>query len=89
MTSSVAFAARGEKRFGGDADVLCDLTEEDRRQVTPRVERDGRLASVPVTVLAVRTALPHEQEAEAFQEPLDLPWLQHGEGDHRYATWTV
>jgi hypothetical protein len=32
-----------------------------------------------VSVLPMRAALAHQLESEAFEKPLDLPWLQHGD----------
>lgn len=79
-------AAGAEKGFGCDTDVPGDLAEEDRRQIPARVERNGRLAPVLVAVLAMGAALAEERETEALEKPLDLPWLEHGKRDHRYAT---
>jgi hypothetical protein len=68
-----------DQLLGCQADVLCDLTEESRRDVPTAVKGQGRLATVAVSVLPMRAALAHQLESEAFEKPLDLPWLQHGD----------
>lgn len=50
------------------------------------MKRYGRLASVLVAILTMRATLAEEYEPEAFEKPLDFPWLEHGKRDHRYAT---
>jgi hypothetical protein len=50
------------------SDVLRDLTEEDGREVTPRMIRDGRRPTVRMSELAVRSALLNLCETESLQD---------------------
>jgi hypothetical protein len=67
--------------------VVCDLAEQSRRYVTPRVKRDGRSSAIRVPVLPVRASLTRFHEPEPLEGPGHLAWLQDGNRTHTYATW--
>lgn len=65
-----------EELFDLDVDVLEDLAEKRRRDVSPLVHRYRRAASIRMPELHVRSALPDLFETEAPQGRDHLPRLQ-------------
>ena len=66
-----------QKLFEREADVLDDLSEQHRGNVSAGMIRNGRAASVGVPILQMRTSLPGENEAKRLQDATDLAWLEN------------
>ena len=89
-TAVSSFLAQRDEVDCGEADVLCDLPDEPRRDVTPAMIWDGRATTVSMTKLFVRAALAHLDEAEGFQYRNDLTRAKRRNATHeRYATSSV
>ena len=71
-----------QKIFERKADVLDDLAKEHGGNISARMIRNGRAASVGVPILHMRTALPSENEAEGLQDAADLARLENGWPGH-------
>ena len=53
-----------DKRVDWQADILCDLTKQDGRQVTATMNGNGGRAAVGMAETLVRASLPDFREAE-------------------------
>ena len=52
-----------DKRVDWQADILCDLTKQDGRQVTAAMKGNGGRAAVGMAETLVRASLPDFREA--------------------------
>ena len=77
-----------QKLFWRQSDISRHLPEQDRRDVPASVKGEGCLTPVRMPILPVGAALSDQHESEAFEEPFDLPWPEHGGRAHVYATCT-
>lgn len=68
------------------ADVARDLSEHDRRDVTPGMKRHRRHAPIAMSKLLVRASLADLHESEPDQDGDDVAWLQDRNVAHAYAT---
>ena len=61
----------------GHADVMCDLTQQVRRDVTAGMMRHCGGATVAMSVLLVRATLTDSGEAKSEQNLLDLTGFEY------------
>ena len=73
-----AGSAMLEKIFDGQTDVAGDLTEEDGRDVSPRMAGNGGSPSVRVVELLMAPLLTRLHKTETFEDGHDFEWLQYG-----------
>jgi hypothetical protein len=79
-----------KKLFDGQADISCDLAQEQRRNIPARMIGDSRAAPILTTILHVRAALPNEDEAKRLKNAADFPRFENGRlGHESYAAVTV
>ena len=67
---------------GGKPDVLCDLTEQDGRDIAALMERHRCAPAFRVPKLFMRTPLADLRETERNENGDDLAWLENGEVSH-------
>jgi len=65
-----------------EADVLGDLSEECRRDITAGVKRDCRPSTVGVPELLVGATLPDLAKAEPVEKRHHFAWLERGQMAH-------
>ena len=66
-----------EKLTDGESCIFCDPTQQEWRNVSAGVERDGGTSSIRMTELLVRPALPDLGKAEPLQDRDDLARLEY------------
>jgi hypothetical protein len=71
-----------EQFLDGQADVLRDLAQEDRREIATCVERYSRRAAIDVAKLLVRAALAHLDEAQRGENGNDLAGFEDRDTRH-------
>ena len=74
-----------EKLDDGETGVFCDPPQQQWRDISTRVKRDGCASSIRMPELLVRTTLPDLGEAELLQNRSYLARLEnrhrcHGQG---------
>ncbi len=69
---------RLQEIFRGKADILGNLSKQRRRDVPALMERDGRPASVSVSVLSVGASLANFDEAQPREERVTSRGLRTG-----------
>ena len=79
----------GQEFIHGEASVLCDLSEKERRKIAVAVKRNCGCAPVPMPVLSVRTSLTHQLEAECSKYGGCFARLEDGMPSHGYGTVIV
>ena len=73
-----------DELFRANANVLDDLTQDDRREVARTMVGHGCLPAVGVPKLAVGPALAHLCETKLFQNTNRLAGLQYRQKAHDY-----
>ena len=66
-----------EKLTDGATGVFCDPSQQQGRDISTRVEKDGCASSIRMTELLVRTTLPDLGEAETLQNRSHLARLEY------------
>lgn len=64
------------------SDILCDLSQESWRNITPLMEGHGCVSPRAVTKLLVRPALPHLRESQFEQNRDDFRGLEDRNVSH-------
>lgn len=64
------------------ADVLGNLAQQNRGQVSARMVWDRRLPAIGVPELAMRPALANLNETQPLEEAYDFPGFEHGQAVH-------
>ena len=82
MVRSAAGLGLGDELADVHSDVAGDCAEQGRRYVSALVKRDGRHASIRVSVLAVRTALADLSESEIGKDRCNFTRLEDGHIAH-------
>lgn len=67
----------------GKPNVLCDLTEQDGRNITALMKRHGSASALRISKLLVRPALTDFREAERNKNGYDLARFENGDVPHR------
>ncbi len=63
-----------EELLNGESNVFGDLPEQNRRDVATFVKWDSSAATIRMTILAVRTALPYFDKSQPFENRRHLSW---------------
>jgi hypothetical protein len=79
----------GQQLVHREPNVARNLAKECRRDVTPRMEGNGRDATVRMAELLVRTALADFREAGPLEQRDHFTRLENRRFRHRQATRTV
>lgn len=77
-----SLSALCDKVVDGEADIAGNLTEQDRREITPGMDRDGRGAAVRMPEPLVRAPVAGFREAERLQNADDLARPENRNGGH-------
>ncbi len=83
------FPSLTEKFFHRHTDILNNLTQRHRRNITSFVEGDSCPATIRVSELLVRTTLADLDESQNFQPGYDFLRFEYGRFGRTQATWTV
>ena len=75
-------SAMRDKVVDGQADIASNLTEQDRREITPRMDRDGRCAAVRIPEPLVGASVASFREAERLQNAYDFARPENRYGGH-------
>ena len=67
----------------GEPDVLCNLTEQDGRNIAALMKRDGSASATCVSKLLVRTALANFGETKCNKNGDDRTRFESGDVPHR------
>ena len=71
-------SATSQKLVESEADVFGDLAQQQRRNVSAGMVRNGGATAIRVSILHVRTPLANELEARRFQDATHLARFEHG-----------
>ncbi len=69
-------------------DILRDLSQQRRRDVSSLMKRNRRTPAVIPSILDVRTTLTNRDKTQPLQNPADLPGLQYRNRSHGQETTT-
>lgn len=72
-----------------NSNIFGNLAQQKRRYVSTRMKRHRGTPAVWMSILLVGPTLPDLTETEFFQNPTDLPRLEHRNVAHAYGTLTV
>jgi len=76
------FSSIPEELVHCDADVLCNLSQEQRRHIPAGMIGHSRPAAILMAILHVRSPLPHQFEAKRLKNPANFPRLENGRLRH-------
>ena len=74
-----------DELFRCQPNVLCDLAEQNRREIAACVIRNLRTTAIRVAKLHVGTALSNQGESEDLQNADNLAGFEHGQPRHDQA----
>jgi hypothetical protein len=71
-----------EKLRDGEANVLCDLAQQRRREITARVKWNSGGTSGTITKLPMGSTLPHLDKSQSMQDGYNFSGFQYWDVSH-------